>query len=737
MNDRTNPHYLERGNDPIRLSEMVQRRKARARLADDFQEGKLTMLFNRDHKTGPVKRAGRIFLAGFLSVLLAGSTVAQNPRNVPDVTAMSLEDLMNTQVFSVSKRTQKVADAAAAIFVITQDDIRRSGATSIPEALRLVPGLEVARIDQNKWAIGSRGFNGRFDNKLLVLIDGRSVYTPLFSGVYWNVQDVMLEDVDRIEVIRGPGATLWGANAVDGVINVITKKAKATQSAVVTAGAGTEERAAGGVRYGSKLGDNTYYRAYTKYFDWRPSVYPSGVTAHDGWDALRGGFRADWTPAGANSLTVQGDVYRSRFDETLTVASLSAPYSNTFPNDGKYSGGNILGRWNHTSEGSSMSLQMYYDNTTITDHSLFGDHQNILDIDFQDGFHAGNSQQFVWGLGYRSIHDKNDASFTVSLQPNQVTLNQFSTFLQDEISLVDNRLQITLGSKFERNEFTGFEIEPNARLLWNLTPNQSIWTAVSRAVRTPALTEDGLRLNSAVIPPGEPSNPTPFPAVIAVFGCGPGSALPCSHQFNSEDLLAYELGYRVQATSSLSLDIATFYNNYSNLRTAEPGAPFPEGSPAPTDFVIPFVAGNKMSGGTYGVELFADWKVVPKWRLVSSYSYLQMDIHKNIDSQDPTPDNPNGSSPRHQWYLRSSVDLPKHFEQDTTLRFVDHLPSLGLPSYYSLDAHLGWRPVNSLEFSIGGQNLLNNWHLEFMPDFVNTSPTVVKRSIFGSITVKF
>jgi len=707
---------------------MVQRRESRARLTDDLQEGKLNMLFNRDHKTGPAMRAGRIFLAGFLSVLLAGSTVAQNSRNVPDVTAMSMEDLMNLQVTSVSKRTQKVADAAAAIFVITQEDIRRSGATSIPEALRLVPGLEVARIDQNKWAIGSRGFNGRFDNKLLVLIDGRSVYTPLFSGVYWNVEDVMLEDVDRIEVIRGPGATLWGANAVDGVINVITKKAKSTQSAVVTAGAGTEERAAGGVRYGGKLGDNTYYRAYTKYFDWGPSAYPSGMTAHDGWDALRGGFRADWTPAGANSLTLQGDIYRTRFNETLTVASLSAPYSNTFPNDGKYSGGNILGRWNHTSEGSSMSLQMYYDNTTITDHSLFGDHQNILDIDFQHGFHVGDSQQFVWGVGYRSIRDKNNPSFTVSLQPNQVSLNQFSTFLQDEISLVDNRLQITLGSKFERNEFTGFEIEPNARLLWNLTPNQSIWTAVSRAVRTPALTEEGLRLNSQVIPPGTPANPSPLPAVVAVFG---------SHQFNSEDLLAYELGYRVQATSNLSLDISTFYNNYSNLRTAEPGAPFVEGSPAPTDIVIPFVAGNKMSGGTYGVELFADWKVVPKWRLVGSYSYLQMDIHKNKDSLDPTPDNPNGSSPRHQWYLRSSIDLPKHFEQDTTLRFVDQLPSLNVPSYYSLDAHLGWRPVTRLEFSIGGQNLLNNWHFEFMPDFVNTSPTVVKRSIFGSITWKF
>src|SRR6266567_2433677 len=727
MNDRKNRHYVERGKDQFRLSEMVQRRGSRARLADDSQEGKPKMLFNRDHKTGPAMRAGRIFLAGFLSVLLAGSTVAQNSRNVPDVTAMSMEDLMNLQVTSVSKHTQKVADAAAAIFVITQEDIRRSGATSIPEALRLVPGLEVARIDQNKWAIGSRGFNGRFDNKLLVLIDGRSVYTPLFSGVYWNVQDVMLEDIDRIEVIRGPGATLWGANAVNGVINIISKKAKDTQSAVVTAGAGTEERGSGSVRYGSKIG-NTSYRAYGKYFNWGPSVYPSGTIAHDGWDALRGGFRADWTPAGANSLTLQGDIYRSKYGETLTVPSLNSPYSSTFPNNGNYSGANILGRWNHSSEGSSMSLQMYYDNTTIADNSLFVDHQNIFDMDFQHGFRVGDSQQFVWGLGYRSIRDRNDPSFSVSLRPNQLTLNHFSAFIQDEISLVDNRLRLTFGSKFEHNDFTGFEVQPNARLLWTLTPNQSVWTAVSRAVRTPALTEEGLRLNSAVVPPATPANPTPFPAVVAVFG---------SHQFQSEDLLAYEVGYRVQATNSFSADIATFYNNYSNLRTAEPGAPFLEGSPAPTDIVIPFVAANKMSGGTYGVELFADWRVAPKWRLVGSYSYLQMDIRKNSESLDPTPDSPNGSSPRHQWYLRSSIDLPKHFEHDTTLRFVDHLPSLNIPSYYSLDSHLGWRPVSTVEFSIGGQNLLDNHHLEFIPDFINTAPTEVKRTVYGSITVRF
>jgi iron complex outermembrane receptor protein len=349
-------------------------------------------------------------------------------------------------------------------------------------------------------------------------------------------------------------------------------------------------------------------------------------------------------------------------------------------------------------------------------------------MDFQHGFHVGDSQQFLWGVAYRSIRDRNDSSFSVALQPNQVTLNHFSAFVQDEISLVDNRLRLTFGSKFERNDFTGFEVQPNARLLWTLTPNQSVWTAVSRAVRTPALTEEGLRLNSAVIPPATPANPTPFPAVITVFG---------SHQFQSEDLLAYEVGYRVQATSTFSTDIATFYNKYSNLRTAEPGAPFLEGSPAPTDLVIPFVASNKMSGGTYGVELFADWRVVPKWRLVGSYSYLQMDIRKNSDSQDPTPDLPNGSSPRHQWYLRSSIDLPKHFEDDTTLRFVDHLSGLNIPSYYSLDAHLGWRPVPRVELSISGQNLLDNKHLEFIPDFINTAPTEVKRTVYGSLTFRF
>ena len=375
------------------------------------------MFSNRPPSLAAARFVGRTMLASFMTVFLAANGAAQSQQSVPDVTALSMEDLMNIQVTSVSKRTQKVADAAAAIFVITQEDLRRSGATSIPEALRLVPGLEVARIDENKWAIGSRGFNGRFDDKLLVLIDGRSVYTPLFSGVYWNVQDVMLEDIDRIEVIRGPGATLWGANAVNGVINIITKKAKATQGAVVTAGGGNEERGSVAGRYGDKIGNDISYRVYGKYFDWAPSQYATGGTANDGWEAQRGGFRADYTPAGSNSFTLQGDLYHSGYNETLTIPSFAPPYSSTFPNTGDYSGGNILGRWNHSSDGSSMSLQMYYDNTTLSDNSLFVDHQNLFDVDFQHGFHLGDSQQMVWGLGYRSIMDRNDPSSRFRCNP--------------------------------------------------------------------------------------------------------------------------------------------------------------------------------------------------------------------------------------------------------------------------------------------------------------------------------
>jgi iron complex outermembrane recepter protein len=690
-----------------------------------------------DRRKPRASRARRI-----LAVALAALCVTPNvwadtaSQDVPDVTTMSVEDLMNMQVTSVSKRPQAVADAPAAVFVITQEDIQRSGARSIPELLRMVPGLEVARIDENKWAIGSRGFNGRFDDKLLVLIDGRSVYTPLFSGVYWDVEDVMLEDVDRIEVIRGPGATLWGANAVDGVINIITKSSKDTQSALVKSEGGDEQINNDDARYGGKVADKGTYRVYGKYLDWNSSTGPEGEYAGDGWNQLRAGFRSDWSLTHADALTFQGDTYHSRDGETLTIPTLAAPYFNTLGNEGDYSGGNLLTRWTHTyNNASTTTVQAYFDRTNYADNNLFVDHESVFDIDFQHDFHIGKKHDFVWGAGYRSIQDRSDGTFTVTVVPSMGQYNLFSTFAQDEISLLDSRLRVTIGSKFEHNSFTGFEIEPNVRFLASLTRNQSVWGAISRAVRTPAITEEGLRLTEEVLPPdATPYNPT-TPGVVAVYG---------STNFKSEDLLAYEVGYRVQSTDKkISADIAAFYNNYTNLRTAEPGLPFMETIDSTQVTVFPYVAENKMSGGSYGIEPFFTWKVLPQWKVFGSYSYLQMDIHKNADSQDPTADLPNGSNPKNQEFFQSTYDLPWHIEQVLSIRHVDHLPSLSnpiissVPAYTSLDGGIHWSVRPNVVLAFDGQNWLDHRHIEFPPDFINTVPTVVTRTIYGSVTYTF
>jgi iron complex outermembrane receptor protein len=660
----------------------------------------------------------------FASLAILLSAAMLSAQDFPDVTAISLEDLMNMKVTSVSKRAQKLADASAAIFVITQEDIHRSGAQSIPEALRLAPGIEVARIDESKWAITARGFNGRFTNKLLVLIDGRSVYTPLFSGVYWNVQDVLMEDIDRIEIIRGPGATLWGANAVNGVINIITKEAGVDPGGMIVASAGNELDGSGGARYSGKVG-NTAYRTYAKYFKWQSSTDENGKDAFDGWYASRGGFRVD-SRKGPDSFTLQGDVYRGTYGETLGLPTLNAPYYETFRNKGGFSGGNVVGRWNHEFSRSNTTLQLYYDRANNAADSLLVDHRNIYDLDFQHDIRLGEGHEWIWGVGYRSTQDKTDPSKHVMLTPNSRTWSLFSAFAQDEFGFWEQRVRVTLGSKFEYNDFTGFDIEPNARVIWAIDKKQSVWGGISRAVRTPARTEQDMRLIAAVIPPSAQTGGLPVQATV--FG---------DHKFESEHLAAYEAGYRLQATPSFSVDFAAFYNSYSNLLSAEPGAPFLETDPSPIHLTAPLVAANKMGGPTYGIETFAQWKPLQNWKVTGAFTHLNMDIKRAADSLDVSSSNPGGASPRYQYYLRSSLDLPKNLQQDVTLRYVGKLEGLNVPEYYSLDAHMLWKLTPQLELSLGGRNLLNKEHLEFRPDFINTTPTQVKRTFSAAITVKF
>ena len=418
-----------------------------------------------------------------------------------DLTTLGLEELMNIEVTSVSKKLEKRSGAAAALYVITEEDIRRSGATSIPEALRLVPGVEVSRIDSNKWAIGVRGFGSRLARSMLVLIDGRSVYTPLFAGTYWEVQDTLLEDIDRIEVIRGPGGTLWGANAVNGVINIITKHSRDTQGLLATAGGGTEERAFGSARYGGTLGETFTYRLYGKYFDRDGGFVPRGDD-YDAWSMSRGGFRTDWAMGPQDTLKVQGDLYDGDAGQHAVITRFRPPFTQVVEDDATLSGANLLGRWRHeVSDRSDLALQAYYDNTYRREPS-FRERRNTFDLDFQHRFGIPWRQEIIWGLGYRLTADNTGSVPTIVFRPRDRSDDLYSLFAQDEVTVIEDKLRLIVGSKFEHNDYSGFEFQPSGRLVWTPAGSHVVWGSISRAVRTPSRLDHDLELTAPPIAPG-------------------------------------------------------------------------------------------------------------------------------------------------------------------------------------------------------------------------------------------
>ena len=669
------------------------------------------------------------FIPALLILLCCHSgAAAQNPpASEPqvDLTEMSLEELMGVQVTSVSKRAEPISAAAAAVFVITQEDLRRSGATSIPEALRMVPGLEVARIDASKWAISARGFNGRFANKLLVLVDGRSVYTPLFSGVFWDVQDTLIEDIDRIEVIRGPGATLWGANAVNGVINILTKPARETQGGLLAAGGGSEERWFGGLRYGGALGKATSYRVYGKAFERGGGESLTGGSGADDWSMSRGGFRLDSTLAGGSGLTVEGDLYDGEAGETLTLQSLRSPIPRTVDADQQVSGGHLLSRWQRAlSDTSELKVQLYYDRTERV-AALVEEDRDTFDAELQHGFAPGPRHRLVWGLGYRRTADDLRGIGILSFEEDRRTDDLASAFLQDEITLRPDRLWVTLGSKVEHNDYTGFEVQPNLRAVWSPRRHHTLWAAVSRAVRTPSRAEDDLRLDIQVLGPGQ-LFPGALPAVVSSFG---------DEDYRSEELLAWEIGYRVGFAPGLFFDLAAFYNDYDELRATRTGAPFLELAPFP-HLVVPINVTNDLEGETYGAELALDWRASKRWRWSAAYSFLEIQLRLPPQA-DASGLSAEGQSPRHQVFLRSSVDLARGVEMDASLRHVSELESPGVEDYTTFDLRLGWRPRSDLEISLVGQNLLEGSHVEFAPEIIPTHPTAVERGVYGKVAWRF
>ena len=615
------------------------------------------------------RRAARVIpIAGLLrrivlaaAVLGCGAARAEVHASAGDLVDLSLEQLSDIVVTSVSRRAQSLADAPASVYVITHDEIRRSGVTSLPEALRLAPNLEVARADTNQYAISARGFNNVLANKLLVMIDGRTVYTPLFSGTFWEAQDVMLEDVDRIEVVSGPGATLWGANAVNGVINIITRSARDTQGALVGGGVGNLE-AGGDARWGGALENDGYYRIYGKTVHRTNSEFANGASVHDASTRTQGGFRADWdTPS--RSVTIQGDAYTGDIDQLPSARSIS--------------GANFLTSWSERMEDGSLArIQAYYDYTHRDHPKSFLESLNTVDLEAQYATRWGGIHEVVLGGGYRYARDEVTNSTAQAFIPPDRTLQWSNAFAQDQISIRPD-FDIIVGAKVETNVYTGAEFLPNVRAAWRPASGQMLWAAASRAVRSPARIDRDLNI------PGAP------PYVVTA-----------NDTFVSETANVYELGYRTQATPTASLTVTLFATDFSRLRSLQPQ---PGGATFANDF----------EGTNTGVEAWGTWRVLPNWQLFGGVTALREHLHLRPGAVDIGGVAQLGNDPAVQWNARSAWDVTPEIGFDITARRVAALPSPAVPAYTAVDARLVWRPSRELEISVSASNLFDPGHPEW------------------------
>ncbi|GBC60222.1 TonB-dependent receptor [Desulfonema ishimotonii] len=626
-----------------------------------------------------------------------------------DFTQFSLEELKNVKIVSASKKPERISEVPAAVFVITRQDIRRSGATSIPEALRMAPGVQVARISATEWAVSMRDVNALFANKLLVLIDGRNIYTHVFSGVFWDMQDTLLEDIERIEVIRGPGAALWGVNAVNGVINIITRNARETQGNQFTALGGTEE-GVGTLRHGNTIGENGHYRVYAKYFN-RGKLFEgdkhilNDLSTSD-WRSWRGGFRMDWAPEKeADTLMVQGEIFKNRFNSEETVFSDEAPHLVTGDETSNASGGHLLGRWQRTlSPASDMALRFYYD---YYDKEFDRGQVRVhtTDLDVQHRFTPFERHEIIWGANWRFISDHFSETFEISTDPSDSDQHFYSAFVQDRIQLLPDRLNLTLGAKFEHNDDTGTEIQPSARLLWRPRPGHELWGAVSRAARVPSrLENDGVTRSLMASDERD--------TILRYMG---NSAL------EAETLIAYEVGYRFQPTNTLWFSVAGFYHDYDDLITLEYRGTADENG----NEVLLLEYGNSLDGESYGLELSAFWQVARTWQLQGAYTFLETRMQERVGEVDSDTEKllfPE-SNPRNQVSLRSAWNMTRRLDLDLWFRYVDRLSENDVDEYVTLDARLAWTPIPSLELSVVGQNLLEPKHAEF-------STLEIERSVY-------
>jgi iron complex outermembrane receptor protein len=646
-----------------------------------------------------------------------GAVLASGPAWSAEVDPflLSPEQLFDATIVSASRMPERFGDTPAAAYIITQEDIIRSGVTNIPDALRIVPGVNVAQLASHIWAISIRGFNSFFANKLLVMIDGRTIYNPVFGGVFWEAHDLVLEDIERIEVIRGPGGTLWGANAVNGVINIITKHSADTQGTLVSGIYGNEERGALSARHGGTFGDDGSYRVYAKIVNRDASRHPSGVDAFDAWSTYRGGFRADL----GDRFTLQGEAYHTASDYIRADFPMAPPYFVISQQNIQYDGANLLGRWTDSGDdGSQFTIQAYLDWARRDEPFNFIDDRLTFDLEAQYNVVLGRHELVVGG-GYRfaRAREDNEGLRDIVFTPDERQDSIFNAFLQDKITLVPERWFLTVGSKVEHNPFSGFEIQPNGRLLWQPDESQAVWAAISRAVRTPTPLEQD---------------------VMSVLGSGPGvvAAVVGNPDFDSEELTAYEIGYRKQLTPMLSADLTAFYNDYDRLSTLSFLDPrVVDNGIDPPHFLIPVEFQNEMTGEALGAEASFTWNVSQNLKLIANYSYLHVSLL--ADNTDLPQEGAEDTHPYHQANIRASWNISENWTLDTTGYFVDRLRSADdVGSYFRVDVNLGWRLNERLRLNLIGQNLTDETHREMGP--VNSLvASEVERSIFGRLTWEF
>ena len=672
-----------------------------------------------------VKQSG--YLLGFrvvLSVMLAsqiglpGAAFAadDDQETLQYLKSLSIEDLLQAEITSVSKKSESLFTAAAAVTVITNEDIERTGARSIPEALRLVPGLDVSSIDGSRYAIGARGFNEYFETKLLVLVDGRSMYTPLYSGVYWNSLDTVMQDIERIEVIRGPGATVWGANAVNGVINIITKNSSETQGGMISTTVGNYDQPDVSARYGGTLAGQTTYRLYAKGYDRNNFDESTEGNAYDSSRSLRTGFRLDNQQAARETFSLQGEVYDGEADvETMLTGHLSPPFVRTSNDTETYSGGHVLGSWDHNfSDRSNTTLQLYYDRSDR--YSIVATEvRDTVDVDFKNQLNLWDNHEIVWGAGYRWTQDDIDGSVTTSFTPSSEIDELWSTFIQDDINLVENLAWVTVGTKIEHNDYTGFEVQPSIRFRLQPDPKQLIWAAVSRAVRTPSRAENDISINLGT--------------GVDAGGNVVVQRLEGNDDFDSEVLVAYELGYRWQVKQSLSFDLATYFNDYDQIRTIESkGNPFYLFGETPA-LVMPATFDNEAEGESYGFEIQSTWQPVDSLKFIGAYSYIDLDLdYKSGSVRSRQSLGSEDFAPTHQFQLRNYWDLQSDLSLNSEFYYVSDLGDGKIDSYIRIDMQLSWQARDNVRLTVGGENLFGSSHQEFFNSQSNIIASEVPRT---------